>query len=63
MRKWIRKWEDEGWTVTSTKGGHLKLTHPKVSMPIFTGSTPSDSRSIRNHEAFMKKCLAQAETK
>lgn len=35
----------EGWEVSRTAGGHLKLVKPGMP-PIYTGSTTSDRRSV-----------------
>jgi len=41
-RKIIRELEREGLTVTLTAGSHIKITHPDMAGPVFTGSSPSD---------------------
>jgi hypothetical protein len=56
-RDLIRQAKRDGWTVTTTNGGHLRLEHPEASMPIFTGSTPSCPRAFRNALAAMKRAL------
>lgn len=37
----------QDWTIEPTKGGHLKWTNPQ-GRPVFTPSTPSDWRSLKN---------------
>lgn len=49
----IKRGRAEGWTVEKTNGGHWKWTHPRIETAVFTSSTPSDWRMIRNHEAIM----------
>ena len=41
---------DRGWQIEKTRNGHWRLTGPDRA-PLFTGSTPSDWRSIRNFRA------------
>lgn len=43
-----------GWAVLYTGGGHLKLCPPQGGA-IFTGSTPSDPRALRNLRAHLKR--------
>lgn len=38
---------DEGWQISRTGGGHIKLQHEDATMPIFASSTPSDFRACR----------------
>jgi hypothetical protein len=50
FRKLIQFAQKEGWTVTRTSGGHLKLA--KAGLPlIYTSTTPSDHRAERNVRA------------
>jgi hypothetical protein len=44
-----------GWSLEHTRGGHLKLTHPAAAVPIFTASTPSDRRALRNVRAELRR--------
>lgn len=47
---------DQDWKVEWTKGGHLRLTPPDPSKPqIFSASTPSDWRGVKNMRARMKR--------
>lgn len=39
----------QGWTVTQTKNNHYKWTAPNGKI-VFSSSTPSDSRAIKNLE-------------
>jgi hypothetical protein len=41
--------EDQGWRVSRTNNGHYKLIAPNGKI-VFTSSTPSDNRAIKNIE-------------
>jgi hypothetical protein len=41
--------ENQGWRVTMTQKNHYKLVAPNGKV-VFTSSTPSDSRAIKNIE-------------
>jgi hypothetical protein len=56
-RDLIRLAERDGWSITTTNGGHLRLEHPDATGPVFTGSTPSDRRAIHNALATMRRAL------
>jgi hypothetical protein len=43
-----------GWSVSPTRGGHLRLTRPG-SGPVFAPATPSDWRALPNVRAEMKR--------
>lgn len=49
----------DGWTVSKTNGNHLRLEHPRAEKPIFTSSTPSCARAIKNMEAQCRRALRQ----
>lgn len=53
----IRMASDAGWTVTRTRGDHLRVEHPEASTVVFTGSTPSDYRALANTLATMRRVL------
>jgi hypothetical protein len=55
MRKFARELKHRGFEIEHTGGGHLKLMHPLLSAPIFTGSTPSDGRALKNLKASIRK--------
>jgi hypothetical protein len=44
-----------GWVITRTGGDHWKLQHPPTGAVIFTGSTPSCPRALRNTEADLRR--------
>ena len=62
-RDLIRAAELEGWSVRRTGGDHLRLGHPEASGPVFTGSTPSDTRAIHHVRAAMRRALRRASSK
>lgn len=43
----IRMAQAQGWVITKTNGGHLRWTAPTGGF-VFTASTPSDNRAIKN---------------
>lgn len=50
LKPLIKRAERAGWTVTRTRGDHLKWLRPEGGMPYFSSSTPSDRRAITNIE-------------
>jgi len=44
----------QGWTVTPTKGGHLKFQSPKGDV-VFAAGTPSDWRAMKNVRAHLRR--------
>lgn len=44
-----------GGSVAVTKGGHLKITAPGLSRPVYTSQTPSDYRTVLNLNATLKR--------
>ncbi len=44
----VKKAEQQGWTVTRTRGDHLKWLSPNGGTPYFSSKTPSDKRAIAN---------------
>lgn len=54
--------EAQGWTVTLTRGGHLRYTHPNVSGVVFGAQTPSDHRGVRNAKARLDRALRRGTT-
>jgi predicted RNA binding protein YcfA (HicA-like mRNA interferase family) len=43
----IKVAESKGWVVCLTKGGHLKWASPSGQI-VFSASTPSDGRAVKN---------------
>lgn len=52
--------EREGWAVEPTRGGHLKLTHPKAEGYVITSSTPGDHRVLENLRAALHRAIGRA---
>lgn len=52
-RKLARFAKKHGWTVEQNRRGHLMFTSPKGAR-IVTSSTPSDTRSRKNHIARLR---------
>lgn len=49
------EYENAGWTIRRTGGGHLRWTGPNGEGPVFTASTPSDHRAIQNIKATLRR--------
>lgn len=60
MMKLVRMLERDGFTAVHTGGGHLCLRHPGFSGCVFTSSTPSDHRAVKNLRAMLKRKLRAA---
>ncbi|MEP3667154.1 MAG: hypothetical protein ABJN42_10520 [Roseibium sp.] len=48
LRSTLQNLNTEGWDITRTSNGHLKLTNPEALRPVFSSSTPSDVRGMKN---------------
>lgn len=48
LRDTLRTLEGEGWELSRTGGGHIKLVHEEAEKPIFSSMTPSDFRAPKN---------------
>jgi predicted RNA binding protein YcfA (HicA-like mRNA interferase family) len=44
-----------GWTLSRTRGGHLRLRHPTTGATVVTASTPSCWRAVRNIAADLRR--------
>jgi hypothetical protein len=44
----------KGWTASSTKNGHIRLTSPNWQVVILP-STPSDHRALKNARALLRR--------
>lgn len=60
LHKMIHDATDRGWEVARTNGGHFRWKHPNGSI-VFTGSTPSDRRALKNIETHLRRVERQAE--
>lgn len=55
-RNFVKRYEDRGWVVRTTRGNHLCLTHPGLpGCKLFSSSTPSDHRSFKNLDAMVRR--------
>lgn len=54
FKRLIKDAEKAGWTVEQSRGGHLKWKAPTGKV-IFSASTPSDHRAIKNHVSLMRR--------
>lgn len=45
---------EQGWTIEMTRGGHVRWTAPSGRV-IFSPSSPSDRRAIRNTIAMLRR--------
>jgi hypothetical protein len=55
IRELIRIAEAQGWEVTPTNSSHLRWRGPEGHGLVFTPSTPSDWRSIKNATAQLRR--------
>lgn len=56
LRKIRKRARNQGWTIEITGSGHLKWVPPKKSEDIvFSASTPSDHRALKNLLSRLKK--------
>jgi hypothetical protein len=53
-RKLARAARRAGWTITSTRSGHLAWKPPSGRV-IYTPATPSDRNGVRNHTAQLRR--------
>ena len=54
LRALLSDARDRGWRTELTNGGHWRLTGPNNAL-LFTGSTPSDWRGLRNIRSEIKR--------
>lgn len=55
LKELIRIAEAQGWQVSTTGGGHLRWTGPDDEGPVFTPSTPSDWRALKNATSVLRR--------
>lgn len=46
--------EKQGWTIETSRGGHLKWKSPN-GKTIFSSATPSDKRAVNNHLSLLRR--------
>lgn len=54
IRQTVNEAVERGWTFSMTKGHHVKMQWKDGSI-VFTASTPSDWRSVRNFKANLRR--------
>lgn len=59
LSKLFRVARSRGWTCQRTRHGHIMMRHPNGAV-VFTGSTPSDARAIRNAKADIARAERRA---
>jgi predicted RNA binding protein YcfA (HicA-like mRNA interferase family) len=50
----VRRARERGWVVEKTRGGHLRWRSPEGKV-VFSGSTPSDVRAVRNIRSLLRR--------
>lgn len=60
-RKIITDLQRSGYIVKKTGGSHLSIRHPTKPGTVFSSSTPSDVRSMRNVKAKLKRTFGTQE--
>lgn len=59
LRETLLSLNAQGWEVTQTRGGHLKLSHTKTRAFVFSTKTPSCRRGVDNLTAQCRRALDQ----
>lgn len=54
LRNLTRTARRAGWTVTPSRGGHLRWTAPTGHV-VFSAATPGDHRAVHNHLALLRR--------
>lgn len=55
LKQILKEAKKQGWQVSYTKNGHMCLKSPTGGQPIYTASTPSDHRGLKNLVAHMRR--------
>lgn len=55
LRRIAQSAREAGWTVEFTRNGHLRFLAPDGDGIVVTGSTPSDTRSVKNCVARLRQ--------
>jgi predicted RNA binding protein YcfA (HicA-like mRNA interferase family) len=58
LRNFLADATARGWTVDTTKGGHIRLRHPNGGLA-YGPSTPSDHRGLLNLAATLRRLERQ----
>lgn len=58
MSQIIQQLEDQGWTVTLTRGNHYKMVSPTGAVQ-FQPSTPGEGRALKNIKAQLRRAGAK----
>lgn len=48
FREIVKAAESQGWTLTWTSKGHVKMIPPDGGPPVFTSGSPGDYRALKN---------------
>jgi len=54
LKKLVKLAEEQGWQVTVTGGNHLCWRSP-VGRTVFTPTTPSEYRGLKNAKAWLRR--------
>ncbi|GAN86359.1 hypothetical protein Gain_0027_034 [Komagataeibacter intermedius TF2] len=54
QRRFQQEMQARGWSVSVTRGGHLKWTHSNGAI-YFSAGTPGDRRAVKNARAAMRR--------
>jgi hypothetical protein len=55
MKEVRRQLERNGFDAVKTRGGHWKISHPRMDGPVFASDTPSDHRSLKNLASMLRR--------
>lgn len=59
IRELLKLANELGWELKRTGGNHLVFVKPGMP-PVFTGSTPSDARGLKNNRARLLRMEASS---
>jgi predicted RNA binding protein YcfA (HicA-like mRNA interferase family) len=54
VKSLVKEAAARGWQATTTRNGHLRLTHPHGGL-VFIAGTPSDHRAMTNMRCEIKR--------
>lgn len=58
LAKLFRTARERGWRCERTRAGHVRMRHPCGAL-VFSGTTPSDARALRNLAADLARVERQ----